>query len=364
MAGKFLYEQIYETLKNRIEDGTYPEESRLPGSRALAAEFDTTVATVVKAFSLLEERKYLFRKPKSGTFVHPASFRNAHNAEHVKTGLVGAIVFDSSVSVYWSQVLSGMEEAVSRQGKHLVVGHSDHSIDKALRYVHELTAKGIDGFIFVPIDMADADSYERENLRVIRELDETGRPYVLFDRHLSSVKRPCVGPDSYETAVQLVRHLMEQGVSTPLCVSLYYGSVIGDREKAFCDVLVQKGIPNPKRRIVRLDTYRVTDALTEDIIETLGSFPDADGIFCVNSNVLNGVTEALLRMNAARRPLVVGFHEIDMRHPEMVCAWAVQPIGRLGRAAGDLVVAMIDDEARDRQAITQIFYLCRLKLRE
>lgn len=360
MPAKYRYQEIYEQLKARIEHGTYDEANRLPGARSLAVEFETTAVTVGKSLALLESEGYLVRKAKRGAFINPSSLRHGGAGSRQKTGLIGAIVFDSSVSVYWSRVLTGMEDAVSENGRHLVVGHSDHRIDKAIRYVNELAEKGIDGFIFVPIDMPDEATYERENLRVIEALDSTGRPYVLFDRHLNSVKRPYVGPDSYEPATALTESLFEKGVTNPLCVSLYYGSVIGDRQAAFCDVLGRHGISNPEKRIIRLNTYRLTDRLIDHVVHALEQHKDADGIFCVNSNTLNGVAQVVSALGMPANPVIVGFEELEIVHREMVSALAVQPISELGRTAGNLVLRMVDDPDGTADSVTQIYLPCKL----
>ncbi len=63
------YAVVVETLKARIEDGTYPPGAMLPSESALLAEFDTSRATVVRALQMLYNDGWIDGEKGRGRFV-------------------------------------------------------------------------------------------------------------------------------------------------------------------------------------------------------------------------------------------------------------------------------------------------------
>ena len=64
-----IYLKIYETLKARISDGTYPVGSIIPGENVLSNEFDVSRVTIRSALRKLEIKGFIVRKPGFGTIV-------------------------------------------------------------------------------------------------------------------------------------------------------------------------------------------------------------------------------------------------------------------------------------------------------
>ena len=64
-----LYEQLYEKLKDAIDNGSYPAGSRLPTEAEISEEYQVSRVTVRKAMEILEKEEYLVRKVGKGTFV-------------------------------------------------------------------------------------------------------------------------------------------------------------------------------------------------------------------------------------------------------------------------------------------------------
>ena len=63
------YYQIYSVLLAMIEAGEFKEGEALPAERRLAAEFDVTRPTVVKALDLLERDGRITKKQGRGNIV-------------------------------------------------------------------------------------------------------------------------------------------------------------------------------------------------------------------------------------------------------------------------------------------------------
>ena len=64
-----LYRQIYNKIKQKIIEGEFKVEERLPPIRDMARSLDINPATVVSAYDLLEEEGLIYKKPGSGCYI-------------------------------------------------------------------------------------------------------------------------------------------------------------------------------------------------------------------------------------------------------------------------------------------------------
>ncbi len=66
---KVVYLDLYEAIKNAVEEGMIPEGTLMPPTRILAEELNLSRSTIVKAYNLLSENKLLNPKQGSGFVV-------------------------------------------------------------------------------------------------------------------------------------------------------------------------------------------------------------------------------------------------------------------------------------------------------
>ncbi|MBD5464762.1 MAG: PLP-dependent aminotransferase family protein [Lachnospiraceae bacterium] len=69
--GTYLYEQIYQYIKNEIVEGKLSSKERLPSTRALAEHLQIARSTVELAYEQLVSEGYIEAKPYKGYFVCP-----------------------------------------------------------------------------------------------------------------------------------------------------------------------------------------------------------------------------------------------------------------------------------------------------
>jgi len=70
MAGNYaLYQQLADSLRDKIYEGEYSFGDKLPSERSMAEKFGISHLTVRKAFTILEEEGLLLRAQGKGTFV-------------------------------------------------------------------------------------------------------------------------------------------------------------------------------------------------------------------------------------------------------------------------------------------------------
>ena len=70
---RLMWLQLYETLRERIERGTYRERTPIPSINQLDQEFAVSRGTIRKVLRLLAEEGWINPLPGRGTYVRPRS---------------------------------------------------------------------------------------------------------------------------------------------------------------------------------------------------------------------------------------------------------------------------------------------------
>ncbi len=66
---KYPYQQVADALRDKIRDGTYPPEARLPSRRELCAQFGVSDIVIGKAMMILRQEGLVQSLPGVGVFV-------------------------------------------------------------------------------------------------------------------------------------------------------------------------------------------------------------------------------------------------------------------------------------------------------
>ena len=66
---KTIYIQVYEYMKEMIQSGMLPSESKLPSTRELASMMKVSRSTIMRAYELLEDYNLTYTEEGKGTFV-------------------------------------------------------------------------------------------------------------------------------------------------------------------------------------------------------------------------------------------------------------------------------------------------------
>lgn len=88
-----LYKIIYEDLREKIENGTYPEKAALPSERVLCQIYHVSRSTMRSSLEELSRNNYIVKSHGNGNFVKPKmferkltkfnSFADSLNAQHI-----------------------------------------------------------------------------------------------------------------------------------------------------------------------------------------------------------------------------------------------------------------------------------------
>jgi DNA-binding transcriptional MocR family regulator len=88
-----MYIQLYEEIKNLIENNTLNADSKLPPIRRIAEKLEVNNVTVVNAYKLLEQKGYVYSKVGSGTYVRglkkvTSQVNRSHVSEMIEQGYI------------------------------------------------------------------------------------------------------------------------------------------------------------------------------------------------------------------------------------------------------------------------------------
>ncbi len=120
-----------------------------------------------------------------------------------RSHIIGVVIPDFS-HTFFSEIVSGIQEAVERRGYTLILCNSAGDENRETREINMLIGSRADGLIV-------ASSFERGDSTLFRGLQSEGVPFVLIDRNFDDMTGPFVGVDD-ETAGRLAaEHLLELG---------------------------------------------------------------------------------------------------------------------------------------------------------
>ena len=80
MANNAMYNKVFETIKNRIDQGIYSVGELLPTEQELGEEFKVSRTTIRRAIELLSRDNYLYAKQGFGTMVLDYKTKQSLNA--------------------------------------------------------------------------------------------------------------------------------------------------------------------------------------------------------------------------------------------------------------------------------------------
>jgi len=199
---------ITDEILKRIRTGVYRD--RIPGERALAAEFSVNFKTANRAVGALVDRGLLVRRRGEGTFLKDRARTRSGNIACVVKAL------KQEPSSYYLEMFRGIEEAVSARGINLVFASMPDDDDPECAPLGMVREGRVDGMILV--------EFRRDDL--VAKLREAGAPVVLLDSEGEIPEVDCVMVDDRQAARTATAHLLGLGHRR-------IGFVTGDERLAF-----------------------------------------------------------------------------------------------------------------------------------
>lgn len=236
-----LYQQIYEQLKDRISNGTYPLKETIPTEKALVQEFKVSRITVQKAVRLLVDEKLVKRKPGVGTFVI-----NTGEEEHSQKRTIGLII-PGLLQSFGEKMLNAIVNESSKRGYYLIlkISEEDQNIEEIC--TNELLSFPVAGLLVNPVQRKFYNPILIKN--IYRNF-----PIVVIDKELAGIDSMLVSSNHYQDALNTVRFLLRMG-QTRIGIITYRNisnSTLERRINAFKQAFIQDSLVFAKQNIARI----------------------------------------------------------------------------------------------------------------
>lgn len=272
-------EVIFDAIQKRITSGDWKTGDKiLPGAR-IAEEFDCSIGTVNKAFSLLAHEGLLQRKPKVGTRV---SYPSEGNHPWKNQTFCFLLLGNLSDSI-WT-VIQGFSEKAGC-GKQVLTISAEAEFSNSISLTNLLATLNASGLVICPGDLN-----VEQQLSLSKLLNQSQIPTVSIGGGLHESAIPSIMQDSIHAGYEMTRYLVDKGckkigfacssLNEPMVKELFCGYRWAMKESGFVDVLgnvihIADGLEN--------GPIAGTNHMFIDIIKQCERF---DAIICASPHIL------------------------------------------------------------------------------
>tara|TARA_B110000438_G_scaffold75637_1_gene75749 strand:+ start:222 stop:1304 length:1083 start_codon:yes stop_codon:yes gene_type:complete len=193
------YFQLQTWLQDRIEQGYYKTNEKIPTENELVKLSGLSRATVRHALKNLEYSGYIIRKKRVGSFVKKVE----DQTNNIPT--VGLLIPDIR-SGYAPILARGAEDEAIKNDVSLILCNTDDTLNQANYHIERLIKMSVSGVIYVPIAASD-----KKNLHIISKLKKKKIPVVLADRGIQDSNFDFVTTNNFEGSRQITQHLLNRG---------------------------------------------------------------------------------------------------------------------------------------------------------
>lgn len=250
---------------------------------------------------------------------------------------IGLVVLDSA-NPFFADVARGAEERAAREGMSVLLGNSDHLLDREDAYLDLFREQRVNGVLLTPTG-TDDDRIDR--------LRAAGMPLVLVDAEDADERLPSVAVDDVEGGFLAAAHLLSLGrrrhafVGGPLAVRQVADRLEGARRAL-------AAVPGATLEVVEGDALTVLCG--REIGAALAARPPAarpDAVFCANDLLAVGLLQGAAILGGIRVPdemALIGYDDIDFAAAAVVPLSSVrQPARSIGATAVELLLETLAD---------------------
>ncbi len=292
----FLYMQLYEDLKKKIEDNIYGKGSKIPSDDELKKKFGVSMITVKKALTMLKEEGLLQRIPGVGTFVKERASAAEETVKDIPYKKIG-LVMEHVSSSFGLDLLYRIDRVAEERGYKVIPRFSYYNRDKETQEIEFLVKSQIEGLIVMP---CHGIYYNPKILKLILE----GFPVVVIDKKLEGISVPSVRTDNKQAIKTLMKYLYEQGCRN---LGFFTAEIIGtssllERKSGFYEAAAEFRVSSLPECTLVFDETVYQHPPREDNVEKVMEYFEynhgkIDGIVCAEYSLMPAIFEAARRMD-------------------------------------------------------------------
>ncbi|MCQ6562005.1 GntR family transcriptional regulator [Paenibacillus mendelii] len=354
---KPLYSQIQDHIIQKIESGSWPEQHQIPPERHIAEQFNVSRITAKNAVLGLVNEGLLYRHRGKGTFV-AASASSKRIVEDkvqaprpaVRSGnkIIGFIT-PWMESQYSSQLLSGVEHALSEQSYHVLYKRiADREAESGA--IHTFLDIPVDGMIIVA-----SQGEQHFNDDIVR-LVLNKHHVVLVEKTMRDIRTNGVYCNTKEIGNLMVDYLCKlkaKHIGLITYPSLYTIG-ISDRIQSFQTALLSKGMEQlSDQHILSVSSSILEqtsqDEIPPDIVAFIENNTAFDAIATVDALLAQYVGRACAMLNRTGIKIICcdqpSLHQ-DCINPT---AYIDQSPFQMGIVAAQMMIDSIENQSEPRK---------------
>lgn len=191
-----------------------------------------------------------------------------------KTHTLGIIVPRLN-SYFMASVLSGMEDAASRENYNLIISQSLENAEKEVANAHTMFNKRVDGLL---VSLA----YNTQNIEHFEPFFKKNIPVIFFDRVYEHPESTSIVINNFKAAYDVTKHLIEQGCRRIMHLGgNILRNVYADRLRGYKQALLESNIPFDERLVFMSKLNEESGTEAADRILKMGN-KRPDGVFSAN----------------------------------------------------------------------------------
>ena len=225
------YFQLQTWLQDRIEQGYYSANDKIPTENELVKLSGLSRATVRKSLRNLKNNGFIIRKKRIGSFVKKLK----KSSNYGKT--VGLLVPDIR-SGYAPILARGAEDEAVKNDISLVLCNTDDNPRQAIYHIERLIKLSVSGVIYIPVAATD-----RKNIQIISKLKKANIPIVLADRGIKNSDLDLVTTNNFKGSRQITQYLIDKGHKKIAFLSNKLYSTERLRYDGFVSKMMEKDLP-------------------------------------------------------------------------------------------------------------------------
>lgn len=338
---KHLYEIVANDLKEKIINGHFGDQGKIPNYLDLTKMYDVSMSTIKKSMKILNDENVLISRVGKGTYANKKFLNSDKSSPQAITNKLGLLVRDLE-GPYFSGIYQGLADQMDDHGRKLMITVSRDFYQQEDSLLKMMVSHQVDGLI---LTTRRKSIY---GIRIFEQLRENQIPAVLLHDVYDSML-PVVDVNNYKGGQLAARQLISSTERNFAVIVGEHGYRPDDlRLEGFIDQLKQQGI-DPDRRCHIFRFSFGTEATAFDEGYKLGlsldlKSLDVDGIFLFNDLIAMGFQKAMFE-RGIRIPQdlrMVGFDNIDRCSEARVPLTTIEvPRYNIGKEAHHLLDQMI-----------------------
>lgn len=341
------YEQVAESITNKINSGFYKYGEKIPSERELCDCYSVSRTTIRKAIDELVSAGYLVKQQGKGTFISKTITKKGNDKRVTGNILFVRCIHSDKIAtissfgedIFYPKILTGIEEAATENGYHCMFKNIDENkLD--IQEVDELLKK-VDGVIW---------GGELHNKYFLNHLLESEIPLVLISPSIKVDNVDSVNIDNRYGANKGVKYLLKNGHQR----IAYIGGIpnsfpLEERKRGYYEALEEGGIETDESLTISYG-WRFEDGY-KAMLDLLDRKCEFTAVFAASDILAIGAINALKENNYSlpRDISVLGFDDIDLAsqlNPSLTTIKVLK--SEMGKVAGGLLFERLSGK-RDYQ---------------